>query len=169
MTSYNFEVAAKNAVIQVMKLNTTIDKLELVWFAHELGYKKCTIWGSPMGIRYAEITYNKDNDEMYVDIYQKISNTLIPGDKLNFKAMQKRNEYMVDLADRVIVVWDGSKGGTANCVKYAENVGKKIIRIEPQNRECIVGGKKYEYGEFKSIHDYIGCVMSLNWRLCVAM
>ena len=104
MTSYNFEVAAKNAVIQVMKLNTTIDKLELVWFAHELGYKKCTIWGRPMGIRYAEVTYNKDNDEMYVDIYQKISNTLIPGDKLNFKAMQKRNEYMVDLADRVIVV-----------------------------------------------------------------
>lgn len=131
MTSYNFKVAAKNAVIQVMKLNTTIDKLELVWFAHELGYKKCIIWGRPMGIRYAEVTYNKDNDEMYVDIYQKISNTLIPGDKLNFKAMQKRNEYMVDLADRVIVVWDGSKGGTANCVKYAENVGKKIIRIEP--------------------------------------
>ena len=45
--------------------------------------------------------------------------------------MQKRNEYMVDLADRVIAVWDGSKGGTANCVKYAEKVGKEIIRIEP--------------------------------------
>ena len=89
MTSYNFEVAAKNAVIQVMKLDTTIDKLELVWFAHELGYKKCNIWGRPMGIRYAEVTYNRDKDEMYVDIYQKISNTLIPGDKLNFKAEQK--------------------------------------------------------------------------------
>ena len=46
---------------------------------------------------------------------------------------------MVDLADRVIAVWDGSKGGTtffdllcfANCVKYAEKIGKKIIRIEP--------------------------------------
>lgn len=45
--------------------------------------------------------------------------------------MQKRNEYMVDLADRVIAVWDGSKGGTATCVKYAEKVGKEIIRIEP--------------------------------------
>ena len=45
--------------------------------------------------------------------------------------MQKRNEYMVDLADKVIAVWDSSKGGTANCVKYAEKVGKEIIRIEP--------------------------------------
>lgn len=45
--------------------------------------------------------------------------------------MQKRNEYMVDLADRVIAVWDGSKGGTANCIKYAEKVGKEIIKIKP--------------------------------------
>ena len=45
--------------------------------------------------------------------------------------MQKRNEYMVDLADKVIAVWDGSKGGTGNCVKYAEKREKEIIRIEP--------------------------------------
>ena len=45
--------------------------------------------------------------------------------------MQKRNEYMVDLADKVIAVWDGSKSGTGNCVKYAEKCGKEIIRIKP--------------------------------------
>ena len=45
--------------------------------------------------------------------------------------MQKRNEYMVDLADKVIAVWDGSKGGTGNCVRYAEKCGKEIIRIVP--------------------------------------
>lgn len=45
--------------------------------------------------------------------------------------MQKRNEYMVDLADKVIAVWDGSKGGTGNCVRYAEKCGKEIIRIIP--------------------------------------
>ena len=45
--------------------------------------------------------------------------------------MQKRNEYMVDLTDKVIAVWDGSKGGTGNCVRYAEKCGKEIIRILP--------------------------------------
>jgi uncharacterized phage-like protein YoqJ len=46
--------------------------------------------------------------------------------------MQKRNEYMVDNSDIVIAVWDGSKGGTYNCVKYAEKLGKKIIVINPK-------------------------------------
>lgn len=43
--------------------------------------------------------------------------------------MQKRNEYMVDLADIVIAVWDGSASGTGNCVRYAERCGKQIIQI----------------------------------------
>lgn len=45
--------------------------------------------------------------------------------------MQKRNEYMIDLSDKVIAVWDGSKGGTFNCVSYAEKCNKEIIRIFP--------------------------------------
>ena len=45
--------------------------------------------------------------------------------------MQKRNEYMVDLADVVIAVWDGSNSGTGNCIKYAQKCGKEIIQITP--------------------------------------
>ena len=45
--------------------------------------------------------------------------------------MQKRNEYMVNLADMVIAVWDGSKGGTSNCVKYAKKVGKPLMVVNP--------------------------------------
>ena len=86
MTSYDFEKAAKNAVIDVLGDDIVIDKLEMVWFAHELGYKKCTIWGEPMGNKYAEVTYNRDKDEMYVDIYQKISNTKISSSEFNFIA-----------------------------------------------------------------------------------
>ena len=45
--------------------------------------------------------------------------------------MQKRNEYMVDISDKVIAVWDGTSGGTGNCVKYAEKINKEIIKINP--------------------------------------
>lgn len=86
MTSYEFEKAAKNAVIMTLNENIYINELDLVWFAHELGYKKCTIWGIPMGNRYAEVTYNRDKDEMYVDIYQKIANQVIERDEFNFEA-----------------------------------------------------------------------------------
>ena len=45
--------------------------------------------------------------------------------------MQRRNEYMVDLADKVVAVWDGSKSGTGNCVEYAIKCNKEIIVIKP--------------------------------------
>ena len=86
MTSYEFEKVAKNAVIQTLNENISIDQLDFVWFAHELGYKKCTIWGQPMGYRYAEVTYNRDKDEIYVDIYQKIIKNKISSDEFNFEA-----------------------------------------------------------------------------------
>lgn len=81
MTSYEFEKIAKNAVIDVMKekhnIELTIEELDFVWFAHELGYKKCTLWAQKLGHYYPEVTYNRDKDELYVDIYLKQSNTCI--------------------------------------------------------------------------------------------
>jgi uncharacterized phage-like protein YoqJ len=44
--------------------------------------------------------------------------------------MQIRNEWMVDRCDKLIAVWDGSKGGTGNCVDYAKSVNKDIFRID---------------------------------------
>lgn len=45
--------------------------------------------------------------------------------------MDARNRYMVDMSDAVIAVWDGSPGGTGNCVRYAEKKNKPIIRVIP--------------------------------------
>ena len=38
----------------------------------------------------------------------------------------KRNEQMVDMADAVLVVWDGISKGTKYTVKYAEKIHKPI-------------------------------------------
>jgi uncharacterized phage-like protein YoqJ len=43
--------------------------------------------------------------------------------------MQIRNQYMVDHADLVIAYFDGSPGGTANCVRYAKSKGKPVINL----------------------------------------
>lgn len=45
--------------------------------------------------------------------------------------LQVRNEWMVDRCDLLIAVWDGTKGGTGNCVEYAKGVNKDIFRIDP--------------------------------------
>ena len=43
--------------------------------------------------------------------------------------MQVRNVWMVDNCDVVLALWNGTSGGTANCVAYAEKVGKPIINL----------------------------------------
>ena len=45
---------------------------------------------------------------------------------------QKRNEFMVDNSDLLIAVFDGSEGGTSNCVDYALKNNKKVIIINPK-------------------------------------
>lgn len=45
--------------------------------------------------------------------------------------MDKRNRYMVDQADVLTVVWDGSPSGTGKTVRYAHQQGKPVIIINP--------------------------------------
>lgn len=46
--------------------------------------------------------------------------------------MQIRNQWMVDRCNKLIAVWDGTSGGTGNCVAYANKLGREIIRINPK-------------------------------------
>lgn len=43
--------------------------------------------------------------------------------------MQKRNEWMSNNASALLALWNGSDGGTANCVKYARGIGKPIHNV----------------------------------------
>jgi uncharacterized phage-like protein YoqJ len=40
--------------------------------------------------------------------------------------MQKRNESLVDRSDALLACYDGTGGGTGNCVAYASSKGKAI-------------------------------------------
>lgn len=51
------------------------------------------------------------------------------------KAMQLRNEWMVDHSQGVIALWDGSAGGTSNCVRYAEAKGVPLVNLWPWWRD----------------------------------
>ena len=45
----------------------------------------------------------------------------------------KRNEEMVDLADLVLIVWDGLSRGSAHTLRYANKKGKQVclLRVDP--------------------------------------
>lgn len=82
MTSHEFEVAAKNAVIKCIKEHHseqyTIEDINMVWFAHVLGNKKAIMIDNGKNNRLYEVTYNAAKDELYVDEYGKLNNTVVP-------------------------------------------------------------------------------------------
>lgn len=45
--------------------------------------------------------------------------------------MNKRNEWMVDHCTRLLALWNGSPGGTDNCIRYAKKVERNWINVWP--------------------------------------
>lgn len=87
MTSYEFEKAAKNAVIDVLAkrgIEASIGDLEFVWFSHLIGNKKCMIYGEVMANLYAEVTYSQYADMMYIDLYQKMDHAELYSHEMKF-------------------------------------------------------------------------------------
>ena len=43
----------------------------------------------------------------------------------------KRNEKMVELADAVLIIWDGHSKGTEYTLKYAQKKNKQVLLVQP--------------------------------------
>jgi len=68
----------------------------------------------------------------YNEILQKAKEIVfVSKNEYTGDCMQKRNIWMVDHCNLLIAVWDGSGGGTANCVYYAQSKYVSIERIKP--------------------------------------
>jgi uncharacterized phage-like protein YoqJ len=76
--------------------------------------------------------WQAESRKMYANILNKAEIvTQVSNEKYNPWLMQKRNEYMVDKCDKLLAVWNGTTGGTHNCIKYAKSKGKEIILLNP--------------------------------------
>lgn len=77
-----------------------------------------------------ESQWPKESQERYHAILQRATRVEVvcPGPYAAWK-LQRRNEWMVDRCDRVCALWDGSAGGTDNCLAYARRSGKPIDNV----------------------------------------
>ena len=91
MSTYKFEVAAKNAIIKAIKEkygeDFTIQEISVVWMTHLLNNKKGVFVDNGKNQRLYEVTYNRERDEMYLDMYNKQENRVIKADEFDFSAM----------------------------------------------------------------------------------
>lgn len=74
---------------------------------------------------------NRADKVIYVDRLKKYKIKGMVEDLFYYEKMQARNEYMVDISDLILGVWDGTKGGTYNCVKYCYKIKVKCIILNP--------------------------------------
>jgi hypothetical protein len=62
---------------------------------------------------------------VYRDLLRLARRTIIVSEAgYSPEAMQFRNERMVDDCDSLLALWNGTPGGTANCLRYADAVGR---------------------------------------------
>lgn len=80
-----------------------------------------------------EKLWNRDDRREYEFLLEKASEVIIvnKGDFAPWK-FQTRNQWMVNNGTRGIAMWNGSPGGTANCIKYAEQVHKPVDNLWEQ-------------------------------------
>lgn len=68
--------------------------------------------------------------ELYAGLLAKAEEVHIvsPGGYSAHK-MQVRNRWMVDNSDATVALWDGSSGGTANCIAYTKDKAKPLVNL----------------------------------------
>ena len=77
------------------------------------------IWRNPLDRKYWRYLVNFAADKtVYADKYAP-------------RVMQDRNIGMIDHADLLLAVWDGTPGGTGNAVHYAQRIGENTQYIDP--------------------------------------
>jgi uncharacterized phage-like protein YoqJ len=82
-----------------------------------------TVWPQAARLYYHELL--KHAREVFI---------VSPGGFTN-AAMTKRNQAMVRNCDKLIALWDGSPGGTGNCIAYATFMGKRYYNLWSQYKE----------------------------------
>lgn len=65
-------------------------------------------------------------------LYQATKVAYISPGPYSPELMQIRNEWMVDQSTEMAALWDGSTGGTGNCVSYIEQIGKPWKNLWPE-------------------------------------
>lgn len=77
-----------------------------------------------------------NNNSEWIKIYDAATNIaetvkIVTELPYNQFVMDIRNHYMVDRCDNIMAIYDGSGGGTENCIRYAKEKGKHIDILNP--------------------------------------
>ena len=73
--------------------------------------------------------WSEEHKEQYQSVLDRSDKVTVLQEDFSRGCLQKRNRYLVENADIVLAVWNGTKGGTEYTIKYAEKLNKELIII----------------------------------------
>lgn len=81
-----------------------------------------------------ELRWAETHQQRYRALLQKAKRVHYPSPGGGYAPwkFQARNIWMVNHCDKLCALWDGSSGGTANCVKYAASIGRATDNLWDQ-------------------------------------
>lgn len=77
--------------------------------------------------------WREENKSRFKKILERCDKVTPVSDFYSNGCEQKRNIYMVDCSSNVIAIWDGTRSGTGNTVRYARSTNTAVVIINPQN------------------------------------
>jgi len=78
-----------------------------------------------------ENRWPEESRSKYKKLYESADTKIVLSKSFSNYAYQLRNIWMVDNCDLLVALYDGSEGGTHNCVKYANKVKKDVLNVWP--------------------------------------
>jgi uncharacterized phage-like protein YoqJ len=91
---------------------------------------------------------------VFTDTLSMYKTKNVPMGKYHAAKMHRRNEFMVDESSLTIAVWDGTPGGTDNCVRYAVTHDVHVIVLHPRRLKVMAILKSFE--EYIQYKDKVG-------------
>ena len=91
---------------------------------------ECAIPYERQAVRWPEALRNR-----YFSIAERCDQETMLQRQYTPDCLRKRNQYMVDRADIVLAVWNGSPSGTGQTVWYAREAGKPVWILRPDTLE----------------------------------
>lgn len=126
----NYHTQGYKYIISGMALGMDMYVARMVLELQEEGYDLKLIAAIPF--ENQDSKWNEKDREFYKLICSKADIVVEVSDPIyDVTKLQRRNRWMVDHADRVFALWDNTRGGTANCVKYAISHGVIVDYIAP--------------------------------------
>lgn len=75
--------------------------------------------------------FKQEDKDRWRDLVDLADEKTVYAQTYSPKAMQDRNIGMINHADNLLAIWDGTSGGTGNAVAYAKSVNKWITYYVP--------------------------------------